>query len=113
MQKLFENVDKFKSLKRREESLDKQLDDLDITLKEQETREALSKVPVDETTKKFENKYKFPMRINKPKIHHPIINNKLTQKTILNNLNPRIKNQTHLKRKIKKGYLIQTIRLMN
>ena len=53
LQKLFENVDKFKSLKRREESLDKQLDDLDITLKEQETREALSKVPVDETTKKI------------------------------------------------------------
>lgn len=53
LQKLFENVDKFKGLKRREESLNKQLDDLDVALKEQETREALSKVPVDETTKKI------------------------------------------------------------
>ena len=53
LQKLFENVDKFKGLKRREESLDKKLEDLDVALKEQETREALSKVPVDETTKKI------------------------------------------------------------
>ena len=53
LQKLFENVDKFKGLKRREEGLDKKLEDLEIGLKEQETRETLSKMPVDETTKKI------------------------------------------------------------
>ncbi|MEC8677774.1 MAG: hypothetical protein VXX85_02850 [Candidatus Margulisiibacteriota bacterium] len=53
LKKLFENVDKFKGLKRREENLDKQLEDLEISLKEQETRETLSKLPVDETTKKI------------------------------------------------------------
>jgi len=50
---MFENVDKFKELKRREENLSKQLEDLEIKLKEQETREELNKAHVDETTKKI------------------------------------------------------------
>lgn len=53
LQKMFENMDKFNALKRKEEQLNKQLSDLDINLKQQETKEALNKLPVDETTKKM------------------------------------------------------------
>jgi len=53
LQQLFKNAEKFKSLKRREGQLNKQLEDLEINLKQQEAREELNKLPVDETTKKM------------------------------------------------------------
>ena len=53
LQQMFKNIEKFKSLKRREGQLNKQLEDLEINLKQQETREELNKLPVDETTKKM------------------------------------------------------------
>jgi len=40
-------------LKRREGQLNKQLEDLEINLKQQEAREQLNKLPVDDTTKKM------------------------------------------------------------
>jgi len=53
LQQLFKNAEKFKSLKRREGQLNKQLEDLEINLKQQEAREQLNKLPVDDTTKKM------------------------------------------------------------
>lgn len=53
LQQMFKNAEKFKSLKRREGQLNKQLEDLEINLKQQEAREELNKLPVDETTKKM------------------------------------------------------------
>lgn len=53
LQQLFKNAEKFKSLKRREGQLNKQLEDLEINLKHQEARKQLNKLPVDETTKKM------------------------------------------------------------
>jgi hypothetical protein len=58
LQEMFKNVDKFKSLKRREEQLNKNIEDLEINLKEQETREELNKLPMDETTKKIRDQLK-------------------------------------------------------
>ena len=51
LQQMFKNADKFQSLKRREGKLNKQIEDLEIELKQQETREELNKLPVDESTK--------------------------------------------------------------
>jgi len=42
-----------KQLKRKDQQLTKQMEDLEITLKSQETKEALNKLPVDETDKKM------------------------------------------------------------
>ncbi|MEK9726920.1 MAG: hypothetical protein VW397_02305 [Candidatus Margulisiibacteriota bacterium] len=60
LQEMFKNVDKFNGLKRREGQLNKQLEDLEINLKQQEAREELNKLPVDETTKKVREQ----LRIN-------------------------------------------------
>lgn len=53
LQQMFTNLGKLKQLKKREQQVNKQLEDAEITLKEQETREELNKLPVDETTKKM------------------------------------------------------------
>ena len=53
LQQLFKNAEKFQGLKRREGQLNKQLEDLEINLKQQEAREELNKLPVDETSKKM------------------------------------------------------------
>lgn len=53
LQQLFKNAKKFQGLKRREGQLNKQLEDLEINLKQQEAREELNKLPVDETSKKM------------------------------------------------------------
>ncbi len=60
LQQMRENIDKFQGLKRREGQLNKQIEDLEINLKEQEAREELNKLPVDETTKKVRDQ----LRIN-------------------------------------------------
>lgn len=60
LQQMLKNMEKFKGLKRREGQLNKQLEDLEINLKEQETKEELNKLPVDETTKKMREE----LRIN-------------------------------------------------
>ena len=53
LQQMFKNIDQFKKLKRRENQLNKQLDDLEINLKQQETREELNKLPLTDVTKKM------------------------------------------------------------
>jgi hypothetical protein len=53
LQQLFKNAEKFKSLKRREAQLNKQLEDLEMNLKQEDARKELNKLPVDETTKKM------------------------------------------------------------
>ena len=53
-------MDKFKGLKRREGQLNKQIEDLEINMKQQEAREEVNKLPVDETTKKLREE----LRIN-------------------------------------------------
>ena len=60
LQQMLKNMEKFKGLKRREGQLNKQLEDLEINLKQQETKEELNKLPVDETTKKMREE----LRIN-------------------------------------------------
>jgi hypothetical protein len=53
LQKMMENLSKYTKLKQKEKQLDKQLDDLEIDLKQQDTREALNKLPSDDTTKRM------------------------------------------------------------
>ena len=53
LQQMFSNIDKFKGLKRREDQLNKKLEDLEINLKQQDAREELNKLPVDSVTKKM------------------------------------------------------------
>ena len=60
LQQMLKNMDKFKGLKRREGQLNKQIEDLEINMKQQEAREEVNKLPVDETTKKLREE----LRIN-------------------------------------------------
>ena len=53
LQKMFKNLDQYTKLKQKEKQLDKQLNDLDINLKQQEARDALNKLPSDHTTKRM------------------------------------------------------------
>lgn len=53
LQKMMENLSKYTKLKQKEKQLDKQLDDLEIDLKQQDAREALNKLPSDDTTKRM------------------------------------------------------------
>jgi hypothetical protein len=53
LQKMMENLKKYTKLKQKEKQLDKQLDDLEIDLKQQETRAALNKLPIDDSTKRM------------------------------------------------------------
>lgn len=53
LQQMLNNLDKMKQLRERDSSLNRRLEDIEIQLKEQETKSTLNQLPVDETSKKM------------------------------------------------------------
>ena len=53
LEKMLQNLDKFQKLKGKEGQLNQQIRDLEDQLKQQEAREEMNKLPVDETSKKM------------------------------------------------------------
>ena len=53
---MLNNLDKMKQLRERDISLNRRLEDIEIQLKEQETKSTLNQLPVDETSKKMREK---------------------------------------------------------
>ncbi len=53
LQKMFKNAKKFKELKNRDQNLSKQIEDLEINIKQQEAQEKLNEVAAKDATKKM------------------------------------------------------------